>query len=227
MGLVLAGLVGALAIVVDFYSELSARFPPVIVKRVALATRPWQLFAFVLGWSLVCTGFAWFIFRNPAWAERAFQIAIGDNLTEAGFVIGCSAMLLIRSQLGKIGNFNLGFEYLYAETRDAVISAWHQHRVDSRTRLLAAERSFHLDHAGTPHYAASLTDCLRRRAEALPAAEKDLALSQIASVEAKGDLEATLSRKTLTGIAIDYFGPGQHAKWASDTERGNKDPNIP
>lgn len=226
LGLVIAGAVGAVAVLVDFYSEVSARFSAVTVRRAGIAIWPPALTFFLVSWSLVCVGFAWFIFTSPGWAERAFNIKIDENLTEAGFVIGCSAMLLIRSQLGKVGNFNLGFEFPYALTRDIVIEEWHKRRMDARDRLLGEERIFQRDAATYPQYGQSLHVFLRSRADALAPALKDTALRELQSIEAKGDLEGPPSRKALAGFAIDYFGAGQLAAWATDKNRGNNDPNL-
>lgn len=227
LAFIAAGIVALIAISVDFYSEMSVRFGTRVVRRSALAVRPPGIALFLIGWSLVCVGFAIAIFEYPDWANRAFNVQIGENRLEAGLLIGCSALILIRSQLGKAGNISLGFELPYSWTRDLAIEAWHHERGEARDRLLTSERAFFSVVRKYPTYGSSLHSFLVNCADALPSGEKGELGAELQAMLSRGSVEGLQSRKALVGFAFDHFGHKRLNEWAQRTDRGNNDPNLP
>lgn len=159
---------------------------------------------------------------NHEWAKRAFNVEVEKNLLWTGLVVGLSAVLIIRTNLATVGNFQIGGEYAYTWSRALLIDILNRTRARARRAFITKYRPPCKDVASYPKYFTSLEDTLKTLAQGSDfraEIEQQLATLRKNGNDPNADAAA---REGLTGLVYDYFGPKEVKSWSEDSDFGNK-----
>lgn len=219
IGGILAFACAAIAVGTDAQTEIRTRFGR---RHGTFILNQREGYAFILFWGAVDVVFFVVFLHNHDWAKRAFNIDIEQSLIWAGIVVGLSAILIIRTNLATVGNFQIGGELLYSLSRAFLIDKLNRVRVRARRTFIGGYRPYFKDTQKYPKYFASLEGVLKELAPGSDrSGEIGTQLSTIKAEHQKPD-DSAEAREALTGLMYDYFGPREVKSWADETDYGNK-----
>jgi hypothetical protein len=185
--------------------------------------KDWPGWVFILVWGVVVAVLFRVFLRHHDWAQRAFNVEIGDNLLAAGFVVGLSAILLIRTNLATIGSVQVGGEYAYTASRAFLIDPLNRKRVKARKAFLRRHQEACADAGTYPRLFGEAETHLGALAMGSPhqaTLQSELAnLRQ--SVQASDPNTDSAARRSVIGLFYDYFGPKEVDDWVNSTRYGN------
>lgn len=185
----------------------------------------WQGWAALFAWGIFDAGMYHVILNNQQWASNTFGFDVKQNPLLLGIVVGVSAVVVIRSKLAKVGNFEVGGEWLYLWSRATVLNAINKRRVRIKRTWQAKFRAAIHDTAGLPTFFTDLEAEIRGRVAGRP----DISTSILAQLDdlrkqyvPTGDPnpDATINRSErarsyLVSLGLDYFGHRDLQEWAT------------
>jgi hypothetical protein len=222
LGALIAFICAAFAVGLDAQTEIATRLGRLYGTSI-LRTLPG--FLFIIGWGAVDVVFYLVFLFNHDWANRAFNITVSDNLLWTGVVVGFSAVLIIRTNLGKIGSVEVGGEFAYSRSRAELINRLNLSRARARRNFLRRYRQICEDVAQYPSYFSALEKFL---VEAVRGNEQRTEIEQQLVKIKEGLAEPTTpdtapqAREDITGVVYDYFGPKELDEWARESDYGQK-----
>jgi hypothetical protein len=149
LGTLIALLCALIAIGVDLQDSVTTRLGALAYTSIL---QSWHGWASLLGWGAFTIGMFQLVLLYPTWASQTFHFEVSDNLLSAGFLVGVSAMIIIRSKLAKVGNIEYGGEWLYLWSSAQVLSAVNRKRIASKSRWEGKFQVFVINLAKYPDF---------------------------------------------------------------------------
>jgi hypothetical protein len=222
LGALIAFACAAIAVGLDAQTEARVRLGRLYGTSIL---RTWPGFIFIIVWGIVDVGFFVAFLFNHDWAKRAFNVDVEQNLVWTGVVVGFSAVLIIRTNLGTVGSFQIGGELAYSWSRSVLIDWLNRSRARARRAFLTRYRPNCRNVATYGSYFTSLEGALNGLATGSAQRtdiEKQLAAIKATVANPHTPDDTPAAREDLTGLVYDYFGPKEVNAWAEESDYGNR-----
>jgi hypothetical protein len=214
-GILVAFLTAVVAVWLDIHDTMKAQLG---------SSRMWGLLVregwwFLLVWGIFDAALFLIILHNPNWAQSTFGFNLNANKIVAGAAVGLSAVFVIRSKLTKIGNVELGGEWVYLWSRAYVLGAVSQRWGIQRIKLLNTYELITKDAGKYPKFYTDLEGWILTQLNTAPDDKEGVRaqMERIRKSTADPGKDAN-ARADLTAVALDFLGPKRLEEWAIATK---------
>jgi hypothetical protein len=164
------------------------------------------------------------ILNNKEWATSTFGFQVDKSLIWTALVVGISAIIIIRSKLAKVGNFEIGGEWAYLWSRARVLNAVNKQRIK---RKGIWQEKFRLAAVDVNKYQTFFTDLEQHLKDILTGrpdistavqAQLDQLREEYSGKTPNQDAAVNASEKAreyLISVALDYLGHKDIVDWAN------------
>jgi hypothetical protein len=185
----------------------------------------WQGWASLALWGCFTVFMFQFVVQHPAWATSTFLFKVSDNLLATGFVVGISAIVIIRSKLAKVGNVEWGVEWVYLWSSAQVLNAVNQKRIRTVGQWKRRFKPLVTDVVTYPnlftdlesHMSSLLNGKSAKTQTAVSQEFTRLRVSYIPAGNANADATINanlLARQYIVSVILDHLGPDDLSDWA-------------
>jgi hypothetical protein len=168
----------------------------------------WQGWMILVAWGLFDVAVYWIVLAHPDWALHTLGLKVSDDKILAGFVVGVSAIVIIRSKLVKVGSVEIGGEYAYLWSRAYVLDAISTRRALLKVQYDRKYGPIAKNLNANPNLFTEVESWIGDRAKGTNVRTQQEIEKQIKLIRKTGGSNADANpaaRKALVGVAIDYF----------------------